>query len=389
VLALIAFCVMLGFGVVAPIIPVYASTFGVSEFAASAVISAFALMRLVASPFLGRVVDKLGPRTVLAIGMGIVAVSSALAGLSQSYLQLLLLRGIGGVGSAMFSISAMTLLLGAVGPELRGRASAFFNSGFLIGSISGPALGGVFSAISMSAPFFFYAGTLALAGIVGLALLSKPKPTTAGDDEAAPTQALRDVVRDRRFQAACLINLANGWSASGMRSAMLPLFVAATMYSIPAEAARWTGIAMACSALLQAVVINPAGAAVDRFGRRLPMIAGSLLAAASVMAIPFTSSIIPLIVVLCFNAVATAILGSAPAATVGDVAGPNGSRAIAVFSMCSDVGSIAGPLACGALASMVSYQAAFATGAILWLASALVASTISRHFGDGGGGGIG
>lgn len=113
VLGVIAFFVMVGFGVVIPVLPVYARSFGVGYIEVGAIISAFALMRLITSPFVGRMIDWGGERTILTVGIGIVAVSSGLVGIAQDYPQLLLLRGAGGLGSAMFSVSAMTLLLGA------------------------------------------------------------------------------------------------------------------------------------------------------------------------------------------------------------------------------------------------------------------------------------
>jgi MFS family permease len=97
-LAAVAFLVALGFGVVAPAIPLFAREFGVSTAAASAVVSAFAATRLLMAPFAGRLVNKLGERVVLATGIGIVAISSVLAG-SQNYWQPVGLRGIGGAGS--------------------------------------------------------------------------------------------------------------------------------------------------------------------------------------------------------------------------------------------------------------------------------------------------
>ena len=121
-LSLVAFAVAVGFGIVAPIIPLFARDFGVSATAAGAVISAFAFMRLVSALGGGRLVDLFGERVVLASGLAIVAVSSLLAGLAQTYAQLLILRGVGGVGSAMFSVSAVTLLLRVVRPDQRGRA---------------------------------------------------------------------------------------------------------------------------------------------------------------------------------------------------------------------------------------------------------------------------
>ena len=122
VLASIAFFVALGFGIVIPSIPIFADSFGVSALAASAVVSAFALMRFVSSPFAGSWTNRFGERNVLATGLAIVALSSLFAGLAQNYPQLLLLRGIGGIGSAMFTVSAMALLLRVVDADQRGRA---------------------------------------------------------------------------------------------------------------------------------------------------------------------------------------------------------------------------------------------------------------------------
>ncbi|HEU5485611.1 MAG TPA: MFS transporter, partial [Microlunatus sp.] len=94
VLGLIAFCVAVGFGVLVPVLPVFARGFGVGNTAVGAVISVFALMRLAVSPFCGRLIGWFGERTVLAVGIFIVAASSGLAGAAQSYPQLLALRGV-------------------------------------------------------------------------------------------------------------------------------------------------------------------------------------------------------------------------------------------------------------------------------------------------------
>jgi len=160
VLGLVAFCVAVGFGVLVPVLPVFARSFGVGNTEVGAVISAFALMRLVSSPFCGWLIKVFSERIIMATGIFIVAISSGLAGISHSYLQLLVLRGVGGIGSAMFTVSAFTLLLTSVEAGVRGRAAGFFQAGFLIGGITGPAVGGALAAISLTAPFFFYAAPL-------------------------------------------------------------------------------------------------------------------------------------------------------------------------------------------------------------------------------------
>ncbi len=375
-LGIIAFFVMVGFGVVIPILPVFVRTFGVGYTEVGAVVSAFALVRLVASPFVGKLIDWGGERTILAIGIGIVAVSSALVGLAQSYPEVLLLRGAGGVGSAMFSISAMSLLLGTTAPSMRGRAVGFFQGGFLIGGMAGPAIGGLLAVISLRAPFFFYAGTLVIAGVVGLLFL---KPVSKAAKDAAPGEAapipLRVVLADRRFRAACLANFATGWASFGVRSALVPILVVELLH----KEELWTGIAFAIAAVAQTLALAPAGKFVDTVGRK-PAIVGSYAVGAVVMlAIPFAGDIWLLIVLLCLFGIAAAFMGTAPAASVGDAAGAKSGQPVAVFSAISDLGAIIGPLAAGALLDAVSYPAAFGSAVLLLAVASLYALRMPRQ----------
>jgi MFS family permease len=379
VLGLVAFCVAVGFGVLVPVLPVFARSFGVGNAEVGAVISAFALMRLISSPLCGWLIKIFSERIIMATGIFIVAISSGLAGVSSSYLQLLTLRGVGGIGSAMFTVSAFTLLLTSVEAGVRGRAAGFFQAGFLIGGITGPAIGGVLSAISLTAPFFFYAGTLVVAGTVGLVLL-RSRSAKPEDDPAASLVPFRTVIRDARYQAACFSNLAQGWTSFGVRSSLVPVLVVELLH----RPASWTGIAFAIAAVAQTVAVGPAGRFTDTVGRRPAMILGGTLAAVSIMAVPFAPNIWLFIAVLSLYGVASAFLGTAPAAAVGDAAGSRSGTAVAVFSMCSDIGAIIGPLVAGLLADTVSYPAAFGVGAALML----VAATLSWRMPSGSGGGV-
>jgi MFS family permease len=373
VLGLVAFCVAVGFGVLVPVLPVFARSFGVGNAEVGAVISAFALMRLISSPLCGWLIKVFSERIIMATGIFIVAISSGLAGVSNSYLQLLTLRGVGGIGSAMFTVSAFTLLLTSVEAGLRGRAAGFFQAGFLIGGITGPAIGGVLSAISLTAPFFFYAGTLVVAGTVGLVLLHSRSGKPEDETTAAPVP-FRAVVRDARYQAACFSNLAQGWTSFGVRSSLVPVLVVELLH----RPASWTGIAFAIAAVAQTVAVGPAGRFTDTVGRRPAMILGGTVGAVSIMAVPFAPNIWLLTVVLSLYGVASAFLGTAPAAAVGDAAGSRSGTAVAVFSMCSDVGAIIGPLVAGLLADTLSYPAAFGVGAALMLVAAALSWRMPR-----------
>ena len=372
VLGVIAFFVMLGFGVVIPVLPVDARSFDVGYLEVGAVVSAFALMRLIVTPFVGWLTDRGGERTILAIGIGIVAVSSGLVGLAHSYPELLLLRGAGGIGSAMFSVSAMTLLLGSASTAQRGRSMGFYQGGFLIGGMAGPAVGGVLATISLRAPFFFYAGTLLIAGLIGLLLL---QPAHARkDDGAAPRIALAVVVRDRRFIAACLANLAQGWASMGVRGALIPVLVVEMLH----ESAAVTGLAFAIAAVAQTLALAPAGRFVDTVGRRPAIIGAFSLGALVLLAIPFVENIVALIILLCVYGVLAAFMGTAPAASVGDAAGPRNGKPVAIFSAFSDAGAIVGPLVAGALLDAFSYPVAFASAAVLMLLAAGYALRMPR-----------
>lgn len=376
VLSLISFCVAVGFGVVVPVLPVFARSFGVDNFAVGAVISAFAVMRLATSPLCGPMVVRFSERAVLAVGIGIVAVSSALSGLAQSYVQLLVFRGAGGIGSAMFTVSAMTLLLGTVSPGQRGRAMGAYQGGFLIGGMAGPAIGGLLARISLTAPFFFYAATLAVAGTIGLALLPRSGSVTPGtgrEQHPQPDRSFAQVVRDPRYQAACLANFAQGWTSFGVRSALVPVLIVDLLGYGP----TWIGTAFALAAVAQTVMLVPAGRVVDTIGRRPALLIGGVVCALAIGLIAYSPNLVVLTGCLMVYGAGAAFLGTAPAASVGDAAGPARSGTpIAVFSMCSDAGAIVGPLLAGAMADAISYPAAFGVGAVLLLAGAGLAVRI-------------
>jgi MFS family permease len=362
---------MVGFGVVVPVLPVFVRSFGVGYLEIGAVVSAFALMRLVSSPFCGWLINKGGERTVLAIGIGIVAVSSALVGVAQNYPQVLILRGAGGIGSAMFSVSAMTLLLGTTAPAVRGRAVGFYQGGFLIGGMAGPALGGVLSLVSLRAPFFFYAGTLAVAGLIGLFLL---KPSDRNAKEQSVAKPFREVLRDRRYRAACLANFAQGWAALGVRSALVPVLIVEALHETPA----WTGIAFAIAAVAQTLALGPAGTFVDKVGRKPAIVGAFFLGALALFGMALAQTMWVLIVLLCVYGAAAAFMATAPAASVGDAAGARSGTPVAVFSMFSDFGAIIGPLVAGWMVDVWSFPAAFGLAAGLMVVAAAYALRMPR-----------
>ena len=368
VLAVVAFLVSIGFGVVYPVLPVFARTFGVSNFLVAMVVSAFALMRLVFAPVAGRLVVRLAERSLLVAGVWIVAASSAMAGLARSYGELLAWRGIGGVGSAMFTISAMGMMLALAPASKRGRASGMFSGGFLLGGMAGPAVGGLLTGISLTAPFFFYAATLAVAGLVALLALPGGNVARATSPDQAPITFLV-ALRDARFRAAVASAFAHGWQSNGVRSLLVPLIIVEVLLLEPS----WIGIAFGIAAAAQAVALTGSGWATDRIGRKPVLLAGSVITAIVGALFAHAGSYVLLVLLLCLYGMGVSMASTAGQAAVGDALGRRGGSALAGYQMAGDVGTILGPLAAGLLADHASMPAEFWAGAFLLGISAVLA----------------
>jgi len=369
ILTAISFTVALGFGIVAPDIPAFARHFGVSTAAAASVVSAFALMRILGALPAGRLADRFGHPVVMATGIAIVAVSSILAGFSGSFAELIALRGAGGLGSAMFGVGSQTLLLVTVPSEHRGRASGLYTGGFLVGGISGPALGGLIAAWSMRAPFIIYGAMLVVPAVIAATVLRgntrRPEPGAHGRRTLAE---IAGALRDRAYRAAASANLADGFATIGVRSAIVPLFVRDVLH----RSAIWTGIGFGVVAVLNAGVLLPAGRLADRLGRRPVIIAGCLVSAGALVMLAVLPGPGGYLGALAVLGLGSGLLDVGPAAMLGDILRGGGGTVVATFQMAGDIGTVTGPVTAGYLVDTVSYGAAFGTAAGVLAVAALL-----------------
>jgi DHA1 family multidrug resistance protein-like MFS transporter len=361
-LIIVAFMVALGYGIVAPAIPLFARQFGVGKAAAGAVISAFALMRLLTAPFVGRLVNGFGERVMLATGIIVVAVSSLLAGFAQAYWQLLVLRGIGGVGSIMFSVSAASILIRVTPSHLRGRAQGAWAGSFLIGMIAGPAVGTV-ATFSLRAPFFLYAGTLVVAGTLALSTLRHSQFATkqAQREAALP---LRAALHNPAYVAALAASFAGDWAVVGARTAIVPQFVTDRLEL----GSGWVYAAFLVVSIVSGALLLPFGRIADSRGRRPVMIIGLLIGAIGFLLLPTVPTVVGLLVAMALLGVAGAADSVAPGALMGDVVGGRGGTVVAVFQMSGDLGAVIGPVAAGWIADGFGYPATFLVSAVVSIA---------------------
>ncbi|HJQ44676.1 MAG TPA: MFS transporter [Jatrophihabitantaceae bacterium] len=358
-LIIVAFMVALGFGVVAPAIPLFARQFGVGKTAASAVISAFAIMRLVTAPFVGRLVNAFGERVMLSFGIGFVAVSSLLAGFAQAYWQLLVLRGVGGVGSVMFSVSAASILIRVTPSHLRGRAQGAWAGAFLIGLVAGPAVGTV-ATFSLRAPFFLYFGTLVIAGSLGLWTLRHSEFAAKQTVRAEP-MPLRSALRHRAYIAALVAGFAGDFAFVGARSAIVPQYVTDRLH----HGHAWVYAAFLIVSVVSGALLLPFGRIADSRGRRPVIIGGLAAGTVGFLVLPIAPSVAGLVIAMCLLGVAAAGDSVAPGAVMGDVVAGRGGTVVAAFQMAGDLGAAIGPIAAGWIADAHGYSTTFVVSAIV------------------------
>lgn len=363
------FAVALGYGVVAPAIPQFALEFGVSNFAASAIVSAFALMRLVSAPLAGWAVARMGERRTYTIGILIVAVSTGAAALAMTYPQFVLLRGVGGIGSTLFTV-ASTALLAKVSPvESRGRVASLNAAGFLLGGLFGPVLGGVVAVFGLRAPFVFYFLTLLVAAtIVAIALRGSQAasaPGASGATGATGTStdlSFKQALRVPQFRTLLFSVFSFGWSSYGVRVSLIPLLVAVT-FGGDATMAAWI---LAAYAAGNAVFIFPAGRWNDTVGRKPMLIIGLSVLAVSYAAMGFAPSLWVLAAIMLVAGAGSALANPGQQAVLADVLSKRrGGGPVAAYSMSSDLGGVLGPALAGLVADLAGFGWAFVLTALL------------------------
>lgn len=362
----VVFVVMLGFGIVVPVLPLYARSFGVGYGAAGLLISVFAFTRLVAGPMAGPLVDRWGERASMAIGVTIVGVSSLLTGLAPTYPLAVVFRGSGGAGSALLFTALMSYLLKTVPKARMGRTLGLFYGSFNVGLIAGAPLGGVIAEqFGLASPLFFYAGLLFVAGGMYLWLIRNPPRKVSpqedlGPEGSAPPGGLKSLLRRRAFVTTILLNFSYLWMVAAIFDTLVPLFAQEGLGMSPGA----IGVVFSVALATELVVLYPAGSAADRLGRR-PVVIPSMAALAILVAtLGLAPTPLVLGVLMALLGVASGYAGVPPGAMLADVApGERSGTAVGMFRFAGDVGFVLGPLVGGFAASAFGFRPAF------WIAS--------------------
>jgi MFS transporter, ACDE family, multidrug resistance protein len=359
----------LGYGVVSPVLPAFARTFGVSMGAVTFSITIFSVMRLCFAPPTGLLVQRLGEQWVYLSGLLIVSVSTGVCAFIHSYWQLLLFRAIGGVGSTMFFISALGLMIRISPPDARGRVAGLFATSFLVGAAAGPLVGSLTAGLGLRAPFLIYGVAVLITTIVVFYALRR---STLGSpaEHTAPAVTVRSALRHRAYRASLLSNFATGWAVFGLRMAVVPLFISDVLGRGP----RMTGLALGLFAFGNLVVALPSGHLSDRIGRRTLLIGGFFGCSAATVLLG-ASSLVPVFLVAAFlGGAASGISASPQQAAIADILGSSArtGTAVSTFQMMVDLGAIVGSMAITEIAEHLSFEWGFVVSAVVLLAAGVV-----------------
>jgi MFS transporter, DHA1 family, multidrug resistance protein len=172
ILFLVMFLVMIGFGIIIPVLPFYAEEMGASPTQLGLLMAVYSLMQLIFAPFWGKLSDRIGRKPIMMIGIAGLSLSFFMQAMATELWMLFAARIIGGLLSSANMPTAMAYVADITTPENRGKGMGIVGAAVGLGFVFGPAIGGIFSKSSMSMPFYL-AGTSSLITLVIIFFLLK------------------------------------------------------------------------------------------------------------------------------------------------------------------------------------------------------------------------
>ncbi len=153
---------MIGFGIIIPLLPFYVLEMGGSGISMGILMAVFSLMQFLFSPFWGDLSDRYGRKPIIMLGIFGNGISMILMGISTQLWMLFASRALAGLLSSATLPTAMAYISDSTDENERGGGMGVIGAAFGLGMVLGPGIGGVMSDISLSAPFFLAAGLSAL-----------------------------------------------------------------------------------------------------------------------------------------------------------------------------------------------------------------------------------
>ena len=347
---------LVGFGIVLPILPIYAKQFHATSLQAALLVTAFSAAGFVCSPLWGRMSDRFGRRPVILVSLAGTAVGSLLTGVAPGLPLLFAGRLVDGASGASVSV-AQAAAADLAGPSDRSRLFGLLGAAFGLGFVAGPAIGALGALGGPRVPFYLAAGLAGLNTVVAWFRLPETRKESA--PSARGGRWWRDPV-SRAVGPYLLVAFATMLAFSGFE-ATFSLFGRRHLgLTVGTAAAVFTGVGLVIVAVQGGVVHN----VVRRFGEMRTLAGGLTLNALGLLLLAPARSwalAAPALIVLTAG---QGLVQTTMASTLAGRAGPGRrGRALGAQQSVSALARIAGPAIGGALLGSAASGAAYLAGA--------------------------
>ncbi|MQB00892.1 MAG: MFS transporter [Actinobacteria bacterium] len=371
----IVFVFLAGFGLVFPVMPLFARSFGVGNDGAGLLVGAFGFARLFGDLIGGSIVDRKGERWTAIVGMVFLAICASATAAASNFVLALVFWGLAGVGSAIVFASLFSYILKAAPSDRVARTLSFFYGAFNIGVIAGGAAGGfIADAFGLAAPLFAYSIILVVSIVVYLRFVPVLPPSRSEKDvpieaEAAAFEAprpsgriVRDLLRVPGFLTVLFLNLAYLWIIASIFNTIVPLFATDEIGMSPGA----IGAMFAVGVAAEFIILFPAGSLSDRYGRKAVVVPSLAVLVVMTVLLGTATSALMLTLLLTLLAFSSGFAGVPPAAMLSDIVPTEHSgRGVGAFRFAGDIGFFLGPLIAGAVSKSFGFQTAFVITAIV------------------------
>jgi MFS family permease len=366
----------LGFGSIVPVVPLYASSFGVSQSAIGLTIGIYGLARFLINMPAGQLADRIGRRNVLAIGGVIVAIGNFLCAIAPSYVTFLGARFVAGAGASLILTASQIVMADISTPARRGRIMAIYSGVFSFAVGIGPFPGGVLAEhFGLPAPFFTFTALGLIAGAFAFFRVPETRGMRAGQPaSAAPPPPpflvqMRAMFGQLGFVLISLVSFTAFFARTGALFSVVPVIGKDRLGLGPDQ----IGLGLGMISVIGLGLAYPSGWLVDRFGRKIVIVPSTVISGISMVVFSIAPSYVWFLAGCFAWACATGISGASPAAYAADMA-PTGMNAVAMsaYRMLADFGYVAGPLLIGVAADNFGPNAALIGTAVGLVAAALV-----------------
>jgi MFS transporter, DHA1 family, tetracycline resistance protein len=292
IIFLTIFVNLIGFGIIIPLLPFYAQTFGASPLVIGLLFGVFSICQFAAAPLLGELSDRYGRRPLLIFSLAGTVVSFIMLALAQSLSMLFLARIVDGLSGGNIS-TARAYVADVTEPKDRSRAYGLIGAAFGLGFILGPALSGLLASISYTAPIWAAAAlTAAATAVAWLWLPETVHRARAGT--GMPLFTLLEVLRRRALVRILAIDFVY-WFANAIFQTTFALFAAIRFGFDAKETGYFFSAFGMLGAVVQGGVIRPVA---RRLGDRGTFVLGLICAATGLLLVTSAHSVVAFAVTL-------------------------------------------------------------------------------------------